>query len=609
MPWPRRLEPEQSGLLDHLDQPQVRLQQSEVRRGPPLRLDAVDELADGALFDGVLAECRQDVGDVLHEDAVRPDHEHASMLQRLPLRVEEPRSPMEPDGCLAGTGAALDHERDIGVVCDQAVLVGLDRGDDVAHVHVTVTLELFEQEVADRCPVDDRTVERLVGDVEQAPPIGPEATPESHAVRILGRRRVERPRCRRLPVDHDLTLLLVVDPAAADVERPRQRLEVESAEAKPPVGILERAQALCRPGVHRRLRDLAVDLVAGGGDDVAHPLEMLVRAVDVGLLGAQLRVAHETKLPRDLPPLILRRLSVDRREFALLAAAAPFGLRAALASAPSALVTCDAEARLAVVDLGSYRVVRSIATLPDPRSVELVGERAVVCHTAMGAVSILDRLGVRHVLRGLGEPRYTAAHPDGRHAFVTDSGRSGVVAVDVLRGVEVGRVRLPGWARHLTIDRNGGRLWVALGTAAEHLALVDVDSLRHVSTLTPGFAAHDVGRAPDARLWVTSGSSRELAVGGAVSAADLAPQHVTFGRGVAYVTSGDSGTLHVQDLDGRILRRSAVPTGSYNVQFGFGRVLTASLSRGTLAVLDRRGAPLHVVRVAGSCHDACFLPG
>ena len=63
---------------------------------------------------------------------------------------------------------------------------------------------------------------------------------------------------------------------------------------------------------------------------------------------------------------------MDRREFVVLAASAPFGLRAALtARAPSALVTCDSESRLAVVDLGSFRVVRSISTLPDPRAIEL----------------------------------------------------------------------------------------------------------------------------------------------------------------------------------------------------------------------------------------------
>ena len=293
----------------------------------------------------------------------------------------------------------------------------------------------------------------------------------------------------------------------------------------------------------------------------------------------------------------------------MLAGAAPLAWRAALAQAPLALVTCDAQARLAVLDLGSRRVVRSIATLPDPRSIELVGSRAVVCHSATGAVSIVDGKRVLHVLRGLAEPRYTAAHPDGVHAFVTDSGRSGVVAIDVLRGRVLGRVRLPGWARHLTIDASGERLWVGLGSASPQVAVVDTKRLRHVSTLEPGYPAHDVGVAPDGRLWVTSGSERKLTAAGGVRPADAAPQHVTFGRGVAYVTSGDDGTLHVQSLaDGRILRSARIPIGSYNVQYGWGQVLTPSLSHGTLAVLDAAGAPQAVVNVADSCHDACFSP-
>jgi hypothetical protein len=302
---------------------------------------------------------------------------------------------------------------------------------------------------------------------------------------------------------------------------------------------------------------------------------------------------------------------VNRREFVALAAAAPFTARsmlAAAADAPWALVTCDAESRLAVVDLGSFRVVRSIATLPDPRSVELVGGRAVVCHTAVGAVSIVGPRGVEHVLAGLVEPRYTAAHPDGTHAFVTDSGRSGVVAVDVARGRVLGRVALPGWARHITIDAAGRRLWVGLGSASEHVAVVDTAGLRHLSNLTPGFGAHDVGVAPDGQLWITAGQARQLAIGRVPHAADLAPQHVTFGDGVAYVASGDAGLLRVLSLDGRLRRTTPIPTGSYNVQHGFGRVLTASLDRGTLTVLDRRGALLARVQVAGSCHDACFWP-
>ena len=61
------------------------------------------------------------------------------------------------------------------------------------------------------------------------------------------------------------------------------------------------------------------------------------------------------------------------------------------------------------------------------------------------------------------------------------------------------------------------------------------------------------------------------------------------------------------DRAGRLLRTTPVPVGSYNVQYGFGRVITASLNRGTLAVLDRRGALLARIAVSDSCHDACLL--
>src|SRR5690349_17533744 len=95
---------------------------------------------------------------------------------------------------------------------------------------------------------------------------------------------------------------------------------------------------------------------------------------------------------------------VNRRDLLALAPVTPFALRR-LGAAPRALVTCDTEAKLAVVDLGTLRVVRTLPVLPDPRSIELVGEHAVVCHTAVGAVSILDAAGrVRHVVRGFVEP-------------------------------------------------------------------------------------------------------------------------------------------------------------------------------------------------------------
>jgi DNA-binding beta-propeller fold protein YncE len=312
---------------------------------------------------------------------------------------------------------------------------------------------------------------------------------------------------------------------------------------------------------------------------------------------------------------------VNRREFVALAAAAPFGLRAALAAAgraPYALVTCDEESRLAVVDLAAFRVVRRIEIPPGPRAVERVGTRAVVAHWVLGSISIVDGHRVQHVVEEIGEPRYAAAHPDGVHAFVTDASY-GLVVLDAERGRIVGRVRLPGWPRHVSLDAAGRRLWVGLGTSSAQVAVVDVSNPRRpqlISLITTPFGAHDVGFSPDGRqVWVTAGRAGETAVyapGGRLHAtrrADAAPQHVTFGPAVAYVTSGDEGTLRVHSLsDGRVLRTTPIPVGSYNVQRGGGMVITPSIARGTLTVVDARGALLARVQVASSCHDACFAP-
>jgi DNA-binding beta-propeller fold protein YncE len=312
---------------------------------------------------------------------------------------------------------------------------------------------------------------------------------------------------------------------------------------------------------------------------------------------------------------------VNRREFVALAAAAPFGVRATLAAAagaPYALVTCDDESRLAVVDLGAFRIVRWIATPAGPRAIELVGNRAVVAHWAVGSVAIVDANRVLHVIEGVGEPRYAAAHPDRVHAFVTDSGY-GLVTIDALRGRIVGRVKLPGWPRHVTIDPTGRTLWVGLGTSSPHVAVVDVTNPQRpqrLALVTPPFGAHDVGFSPDGReVWVTAGTMGETAIYShghelrATLRADAAPQHVTFGSAAAYVTSGDAGTLRVQSrASGRVVRSTPIPVGSYNVQYGRRRVITPSLSKGTLTILNERGALLASVDVAGSCHDACFAP-
>jgi hypothetical protein len=324
---------------------------------------------------------------------------------------------------------------------------------------------------------------------------------------------------------------------------------------------------------------------------------------------------------RARPP---RNARVNRREFlggaaaaGLLLGAAPDAFARRFGGTPVALVTADTEGYVAVVGLSEGRVVRRIATPAGPRSIQSVGRTAVVAHTGGGAVSLVDgpELRVRRVLRGFGAPRYTAGGRDGGIAYVTDSDRGEVVVIDLERDRIVHRTDVGGPARHVTAF--GDTLWTALGTKAERVAVLDLaDPLRprvrgHV---TPPFLAHDVGFTPrGARVWISSGDRGRITVYEAGSrrrlfaiAADAPPQHLTFLAGRAYVTSGDDARMRIHGLDGRLLRTRAIPEGSYNVQDGWGIVLTPSLSQGTLCVLDERGRMRNRLHVAASSHDACF---
>jgi sugar lactone lactonase YvrE len=318
---------------------------------------------------------------------------------------------------------------------------------------------------------------------------------------------------------------------------------------------------------------------------------------------------------------------VDRREF-LATAAAPLILGAApalarsLGGTPLALVTADLESSIVAVNVDSGVVHRRLQTPPDPRSIESIGwVGALVAHTAGGRLTLIDSdLRVHPVTGELGAPRYTAVSPDRRLAYVTDSAREEVVVVDVRGRRITGRVRVGGPARHIAIDRDGTRLWVALGNQAATIAVLSLAEARRprlVGTIRPPFLAHDVGFTPGGRrVWVTSGDRGRIAIYDARTgtlvrtiAGDAPPQHVTFMGDRAFVTSGDDAVLRVHALDGRLLRSAPVPVGSYNVQQGHRWILSPSLSRGTLCAFSPRGALLHELRVARSSHDACFIVG
>jgi DNA-binding beta-propeller fold protein YncE len=319
--------------------------------------------------------------------------------------------------------------------------------------------------------------------------------------------------------------------------------------------------------------------------------------------------------------------AVNRRDFLAAAVAAPFALTAAPALArsaggtPIALVTADLESRVVAFDLASGRVARHISTLAGPKSIETVGNgtTAVVAHTKEGAVSLVDiaTLRVRAVLRAFTEPRYTAAGPDGRYAHVTDAGRGELVTIDLRHDRVVHRLVVGAHARHLSLDPMTMTLWTALGFSAPALSVIDLAEParpRLVGRVVPPFPAHDVVFTPDgSRVWVSSGTEQRLVVYDARTRRPLfqlpagkAPQHITFTTRAAYVTSDDAVGVH-RLRDGKLLRTTPVPAGSYNVTQGWGRVFTPSLERGTLAVLDARGRLLAHPAVARAAHDACFV--
>lgn len=320
---------------------------------------------------------------------------------------------------------------------------------------------------------------------------------------------------------------------------------------------------------------------------------------------------------------------MDRRDLLRRAAALPLVLAFDPESvferprpAPVALVTADLEATVIVVDTRSGHVLGRIATEAGPRSIERVGSNAVIAHTESGLVSVLEgsSLAVRAMIDGFVEPRYTAAAPDGRHAYVTDSGRNDVAVLDLELARVIARVPVGGPARHVSLCEFGALLWVALGTKADEIAVLDVTDAaapRLIRRFRPPFRAHDVGFAPGCGIaWVTSGAEPRAALYDGCSgkimrtfATGTPPQHVTFLEGSAYLTSGDDGTLQLHGAsDAGLVRSVRVPVGSYNVQQAEGVIVTPSLDRGTLWILDADGSVRHRLRPARSSHDACILP-
>jgi YVTN family beta-propeller protein len=201
-------------------------------------------------------------------------------------------------------------------------------------------------------------------------------------------------------------------------------------------------------------------------------------------------------------------------------------------------------------------------------------------------------------LRGFRSPQVAAITPGNDWAYVTDAATGELSVVSLTKRRVVHRVFVGYGAHHLAISPDGQRTWVVLGERAATIVELNtsrVDRPRVVGRMHPAVSAHDLAFTPDGRtVWVSSDTASYVSVLDAGSGRLLAtvpagapPQHVVFipyGRARAYVSSGYGSSLELIDpRTRRILKRVAVPYGSFNLATAGDLIATASLLNGDVS--------------------------
>ena len=217
---------------------------------------------------------------------------------------------MQRDRGLAGAGTAGDDQHAGQVGADRLVLLGLDRGDDVAHAAGAVAFERGEQRALAHDRGSPTASAASWSNTSSSRPtqlaaLRGEEVPAAHDAHRLDRGRpVERLGDRRAPVDDERGLVVVGDRDAADVVPVAVGggagvvgLQVEAAEHQRGVADLEVGQAALGVGDG----DVALEpglvgpapahLGVALGDPPGgrpHLVEPVVGPVDVALLGREL---------------------------------------------------------------------------------------------------------------------------------------------------------------------------------------------------------------------------------------------------------------------------------------------------------------------------------
>jgi DNA-binding beta-propeller fold protein YncE len=298
------------------------------------------------------------------------------------------------------------------------------------------------------------------------------------------------------------------------------------------------------------------------------------------------------------------------------------GASAPVRSPPQALVTSETENQLLLVDLPGGRVVRRVTLPADPENVAATGDGGLVIVVSVraGRVTVLSRDTLRAVrtFGGFDGAQIVAISPDRQHAYITSDTLGTLTAIRLSDMTITSTVRVGSSAHHLAFSPDQRRVWIALGEAANLIAIVDTTDLDHprvIGYFSPGFPAHDLSFSPDGRqVWIGSATGPYVA---AFDARDhrllfrvpvgTPPQHVVFEGQYAYLTSGYGGAIEkVSWATRRVLERTSAPYGSFELDAADGYVTTASLLRGTLAIYNPSLRLLRVVNLAPATREVAI---
>jgi hypothetical protein len=163
---------------------------------------------------------------------------------------------VQRDNGFSGARPALDNENSARVLANDAVLVGLDGGDNVAHPPGPAAAQRRQQRgLAGQVRlIDGIQVEHVVVQAHDPPVEGMQVAAAGHAVPLPRCGAVERLRRTGTPVDQQQVVIVAAQAEPADVE-PVTVVEVQAAEAQVPFrGVKLRGTVLVLLGKRLALR-------------------------------------------------------------------------------------------------------------------------------------------------------------------------------------------------------------------------------------------------------------------------------------------------------------------------------------------------------------------